>query len=506
MIVKVNGKDKELPDGATLKEALEGEYYVKGTLVSVYMSTEKLTRKSEDFEIVTDRGTIVIRLDDSNDAKIWREISPMMSGLSLKWVTEKVDAFGAFQTNIKSNKSERMCKRYDCFFSLGGNDNQTTYFMIAKEDHKRSYGAGSGRIGHITKGRHMLNVLHEGDYIKKVRPLKSEESLDNIIVTTNMKTKLEDGYKVDTCVAVDLNYNSPKSAEHLLILADKRYINISEATGSYVACSDDQDITMVEESKEVRDKGTVVVRSQGVGLGRVLFYKERRQLSMSHNSVGKVVRGLPIISLAKANDMIGIVVNPPRLLSVGMTQKEAFKFLESRGVKQKRIGDTSDDAIVVEQIPERTIDALKAGEVETFAVKKENIYKVSLNRKKSPASVHYFEKVTGLSHKPIGSLKVFFTFEGMPMITFEGDKSRAHTLYPDDPFKKCKRGDLGLTNQVKDNSAGLIGIRLKDDKIYGPTGEEGYSTNIFGRFEGDLDDFMRNVSEGKVVYVMEGKI
>ena len=143
--------------------------------------------------------------------------------------------------------------------------------------------------------------------------------------------------------------------------------------------------------------------------------------------------------MAKSGDTVSVVMNPSRLLSVGMTQAEAKKFLEARGVKQKRTGNTSDDAVVVEQVPERTIDALKAGEVETFAVPKDKIYRISLNRKKSPLSVHYFEKVTGLSHKPIGMLKVFFTFEGMPMITFEGDKSRAHTLYPDDPFKKCKR-------------------------------------------------------------------
>ena len=159
----------------------------------------------------------------------------------------------------------------------------------------------------------------------------------------------------------------------------------------------------------------MTVRSQGVGLGRILFYKERRQLSQSHNCAGKVVGGYPIISLAKAGDTVSVVMNPPRLLSVGMTQKEAAKFLESRGVKQKRTGDTSDDAIVVEQIPERTLDALKAGEVETFAVQKDKIYRISLNRKKSPLSVHYFEKVTGLSHKPIGMLKVFFTFDEIPL-------------------------------------------------------------------------------------------
>ena len=505
MKVIVNGKEKILQDKAVLKDALEGEHYVKGTLVSIHKSTERLVKESEDFEIVTEKGNIVIHLDSGKDSAVWRSMIPKMSDLSLKWATERIDAFGSFPTDIKPDKTERMYKRYDCFFSLGGMDNQTTYFMIAKEDHKWSYGAGAGRIGRITKGRHILEMFQEGDRVIEVRPMVSEETTDNVIVTTDMKEKLDEGYSVDTHVAVDLDQSSPESAEHLLILASKGYINISDATGSYAACSDDQDITISEEDKKVRDKGIVTVRSQGVGLGRILFYKERRQLSTSHNCAGKVVGGYPIISMAKAGDTVSVIMNPPRLLSVGMTQAEASKFLESRGVKQKRTGDTSDDAIVVEQIPERTLDALKAGEVETFAVQRDKIYRISLNRKKSPLSVHYFEKVTGLSHKPIGMLKVFFTFDEMPMITFEGDKSRAHTLYPDDPFKKCKRGDLGLTNQVRPNS-GLIGIRLVDDKTYGPTGEEGYATNIFGRFEDDLDKFMKEVDDDQIVYITEEKI
>ena len=49
MKVVVNGIEKNLPANATLKEALEGEHYVKGTLVSVHMSTERLVKESEDF-------------------------------------------------------------------------------------------------------------------------------------------------------------------------------------------------------------------------------------------------------------------------------------------------------------------------------------------------------------------------------------------------------------------------------------------------------------------------
>ena len=45
-----------------------------------------------------------------------------------------------------------------------------------------------------------------------------------------------------------------------------------------------------------------------------------------------------------------------------------------------------------------------------------------------------------------------------------------------------------------------------DDKTYGPTGEEGYATNIFGRFEDDLDKFMKEVDEDQVVYITEEKL
>ncbi|MCQ2086326.1 MAG: methanogenesis marker 3 protein, partial [archaeon] len=222
------------------------------------------------------------------------------------------------------------------------------------------------------------------------------------------------------------------------------------------------------------------------------------------NCAGKIIGGHQILMLANSDDEISVVTKPSRLLSIGMTQAEAEKFLKLRNLVQERTGDTSDDAIVVEQIPEITINALKAGKIETFGCSRDKIYGVTLNRKKSPMSVHYFEKVTGLSHKPVGILTVFFSFEGMNMITFNGDNSRASDLYPDDPFKKCRRGDIGLTNRARPQ-AGLIGIRLDDSNEYGPTGEEKYGTNIFGRFVGDLNKMLSETEDRSVIYIKEEK-
>jgi putative methanogenesis marker protein 3 len=505
MKVFVNGIEKELPAGATLKDAVLGEHYVKDTLVSVHLSTDRMVKESEDFEIETTRGSLVIHLDDDSDAELWKKCIPTMKGATLRWTTQVIVAFGSFPTDIAVNRETRMYRRYDCFFALGGFDSNTTYVMVAKDAHRAAYGAGTGRIGRITRGRHIIEMLREGDTVTDIHPVVSEVSTDNVIVTKDMAYKLEDGYRVDTHLHVVINDKAPISAEHLMILASKGYINISDATGSYSACSDDRDVVIPAEPTAVRDFGSVTVRNEGEGIGRVFFYKDRRQMSPAHNDLGHVTIGMAIAARAAAGDMVSIRTEPERLLSVGMTQKEAEAFLTGRGVKQKRTGDVSDDAIVVEQSPENTIEALKEDAVETMGVQKDKIFRISLNRKKSPLSVHYFEKVTGLSHKPIGIMKVHFTFEDMPMITFYGDNTRAHTLYPDDPFKKCKRGDIGVTNQSRPNS-GLIGIRLADSKEYGPTGEEGYGTNIFGTFEDDLDKFMKGLQEESIVYITEEKL
>ena len=99
-------------------------------------------------------------------------------------------------------------------------------------------------------------------------------------------------------------------------------------------------------------------------------------------------------------------------------------------------------------------------------------------------------------------MKVQFTFEGLPMVTFYGDENRGKNLYPQDPFKKVKRGDIGLTNQARPHH-GLIGIRLEDSKEFGPTGEEGYGTNIVGKFDDDLDRLMKDLKEEDTIYITE---
>jgi len=503
MKIVVNGKEREFKAGATLKDVVTGENYVDGSLISVHMSTEKVTSETSDFELETSVGTMTLHLDDTDGARAWKEIMSSTEGSTTRWVTKDIAAFGAFKTDIPSDKEERRYRKYDCFFSLGGADNHTTYMMIAKKEHKRSYSAGVGNIGRITFGRHVLDSIKEGEKLISVRPVISEASSDNFKVTNELGMKLEEGYKVETNVLVKLNTDSPATSEHILTLGSKGYINVSEATGSFVGCRDDMDVIIPDESHGIREAGTVAVRREGAGTGHILFYKERRTSSPYHNDAGMLERGFGIISRASAGDKITITTDPERIISVGMTQKEAASFLASRGIRQKRGGDTSDNAIVVDQVPEMTLAVMGGKEAETIGVPREKVFRISLSEN-VPADTYYFRKVTGLSHKPVGSLKTQFSFPGMPLVTFYGDEERSKTLYPQDPFKKCNKGDIGLTNQSRPHH-GLIGIRLDNSKEYGPTGEEPYGTNIIGKFLDDLKK-LAETEEDEIIYVTEAEL
>ncbi|MBR6038355.1 MAG: methanogenesis marker 3 protein [Candidatus Methanomethylophilaceae archaeon] len=502
MIVTVNGKEKKLKAGSTLKTAVAGEPYVKGGLVSVRLSEKKVVAETRDFEISTDAGTMVMRLDESPLAEKWRSgMMGAMADMNSRWVTHDIVAFGAFPSDLEVDRGTYRYARYECFLALGGFDNNTTYLMLARDSHSGSYGAGRGVIGRITVGRHILDKVREGDRITAVRPLMSETSTEDVVVTDDLSFKLDDGYVVETCVGISLDKESPESAEQLLVLAGKGSIKATESTGSYVACSEDLDVAIPAETVRIRDRGSVAVRCSGIGTGRLYIYKDRRQLSPQHNSAGKAFQGMAIVSKAPAGSSFAVITDPPRALAVGMTQAEGAEFLAKAGIRQIRTGDVSDDAIIAEQSPEHTMAALSKGEAETFGVPRGKVFKIRLSED-DPLSVTYFRKITGLNHKPVGVLKVQFTFEGLPMVTFYGDDMKGKNLYPQEPFKKVKRGDIGLTNQARPHH-GLIGIRLQDSKEYGPTGEEPYGTNIIGRFADDLDRLMDGLKDDDYVYITE---
>ncbi|MGD0056649.1 MAG: methanogenesis marker 3 protein [Methanomassiliicoccales archaeon] len=505
MIIKVNGETIEAKEGSSLRDVLRGRPYRKGYLVAVIRSAELVQKETSEFEISTTKGSMVLRLNDSYFAGVFRKVIGHIAGKGVRWRTSKVLAVGAFPTDIEVVRGVHHYGRYDCFFTIGGFDNRTTYVMIGKMDHDGEYGAEGGVFGKITIGRHVLRDLDEGDKILGVKPVVLEMSAKDAFVTENLKMKIDNGMAIESYVGVKLNQNSPVNCEHFLVVTEGGTLPVTDRTETYVACSENMDVSLVPETISVRDEDMVTVRHEGGGMGRIYLYKVRRQVAPTHSNIGIVTAGKELLRLVPEGKSVTLVPNPARVMSIGMTQSAAQRFLEARGLVQVRKGEAGDDAIVVEQEPELTVEALATKEVETFGVRPERLNDWTLDDGRAPRTAHYIRKMTGLDHKPIGTMKVHFTYPDMPLVTFEGNPKEALDLVPEGQFgKESKRGDLAVTNMSRPNR-GLIGLRLQTSDEFGPTGEERYGTNIAGQVVSDVDRLTKDLKDGDVVYVREVK-
>ena len=497
----VNGKEKELPDGATVAQAIEGEPYVPGSSVALIRPMDAQRRLTNEYMVKTPRGCFIIELNNSKYAEAWKRLYHDVVGKNLRWQTSRLHAFGAFPTELEKSRGTSSYKRYDCFFALGGYDVNTTYFMIARVDMSDDLGLQDAVFGRVTRGRHILDLLDEGDVIEHIEPVVLRMTSQDAFSTTDLNLPVEDGMLIETFVGVKLDDRSPLCCEHFLVVTSEGSLPIDEKGYSYTASEANMDTSLGQEYTNVRHPDTVTVRHKGYQTGKIYFYNQVRQLNRSHNIVGQVTNGHNLVHLVPLKGRVLVQPDPVRIMTIGKTQADAQRFLESMGKVQKRTGDTTDDAIIVEQEPELTIYAHKEKEIETLGVPKDKVFPITMDPEKSPWTVRYFRKVTGMDHKPIGTMKVHFTFEGMPMITFEGDPKLAADLYPEKTFEgRSVRGDIGITNMSRPQR-GLMGIRLEESEEFGPTGEENQGTSILGRFIGDLDAMMSGISEGDIVYV-----
>ena len=503
MLLKVNGRDKQVGPEARLSDAIVDEPYVPGATIAITRSTSSIHKETSEFEVVMSQGSIVIRLNDSRFADLWRQKIPEIIGSSIRWQSTKVLAIGSFPTELEVVRERYRYSRYDCLFTLGGFDNRSTYVMIAKIDHEGGYGTKDGRFGRVTRGRHLLRSIQEGERIVEIRPVMLELSERDAFSTTDLDLRLEDGMAVDTYAHVALDRQSPISSEHLLVLTEGKTLEITDRTSTYSANSKRMDVSLVPENVTVREEGDVTVRSEGSFNGRVYFYRKRRQLSPAHNRTGKLTLGHELLRLAPQGSFITVLTTPSRIMSIGLTQKKAGEFLGSRGLRQKRTGLADDDAIVAEQEPELTMEIREGEEVETFGIKAEKVTVWELDDVNASRTSHYMRKMTGLDHKPIGTLKVFFAHPDMPMITFVGNVKEASILMPENPFgDKSPRGQAAVTNMSRPNR-GTIGIRLEGNTEFGPTGEERYGSNVFGRVVSDLELILKDVHDGDIIYLRE---
>jgi putative methanogenesis marker protein 3 len=210
---------------------------------------------------------------------------------------------------------------------------------------------------------------------------------------------------------------------------------------------------------------------------------------------------MDMIKLAGPGQMITVNVLPKRIMLMGSSLKEALAQMQEREIETEVEGYKGDDAVVVKQEPAETMSILKQKKVRITSMPSSRLISIQLYDDLAPKTLDYFRHVTGLKERPVGPLPVYFVYENTLLFKPEIEAINIKELLPENkPSGSVPAGSIAVSNQVS-KKIGLVGIKLAEDKRYGPSGEKFEATNVIGRV---LEpDKLKDVSEGETIYIKE---
>jgi putative methanogenesis marker protein 3 len=450
------------------------------------------------YVIETTKGNLTMEAYDNRFHQYFVSHIDQFSNLKAVWTDKQSVNFGTLSLPFEITRKQFTYNRYEVLFGFSGFERSQGVLTLAKVGFIGRNGIEKSAFGRIVKGRHILEALEPNDTITEIRVKRERSEMYDYTIVTGPDIELQEGDNVITKLRVEMHDQCPVGSEHFLFLTNDGYFTIKERLVTY--CKDDslQGVDIPAEHVAPRERGTLSVRSTGKQKGCVYLYFKDTIEDDAHSVVGTVMGGIELAEQAREGQQVRVETTTPRLNTLGLTQTEAGRMLESQGLTQQRTGETSDDAIVIEQDPELTVEARGTQSVETKGIDPSYVFNVHLYEDDAPETVAYFKTVTGLKTRSLGRLEVFFAHEDLDMILFSGNTNLAGSLHPEHmPHDQVRRGQIGITNMAS-RQRGVIGIRFDDNGNYGPTGEDFEHTNIVGEI--DEVERLRSLSEGDNVY------
>ncbi len=511
MLVKVNGVEITLPDGSTIKDAINASNapYRDGCVLGVIKGKEEVERHVNKYNFKTTRGSIIIELlPDLSPVllKTWKKKFREFENLRIRWTTSNEVALGPITTDLTPTHEEHDYQTWDVILSLSGFTAEATHIIFSKEQHKSVYGTpeeNKGVFARVVGGKKTIMELTDDDVVKSIKPVVERKSIIKSAAITKLETEIFDGNELFTYVLIEPSKKSPSSVEHLYALSEKGELTVDYESDSFVGFYGLQGLEKEPETIDQRRRGTVTLRNKGNGIGRIYVYRENRVSTPSHTVIGNVTQGLQLMDIAGKGDKITVQIIPKRIMTLSMTQKEAEEILKSHGIDQIREGSEDDDAVVVTQDPKYTMEIIDQKQVKTMGVPDSKIVYIEINDN-APRSAWYFQKITGLLDSPVGSLDVLFAFPGMKVMMFKGNPLESKNLIPENiPIGNVKAGEIGVTNMSR-RQIGVVGVRFENNDEFGPTGEPFQGTNIVGKVVEGIEN-LEKFKEGDKVYVARRK-
>ena len=505
MRVFVDGREVELTAGACLADALQevGSQPKEGAIVGIVKGRGEKSRITNSYWLNTTKGKMRIELLENELQKIWHEAVDKIVGSEVRWASADGVAFGPFPSKISFGRVAHEYNRWEVVLAAGGFDAENTQLIFIQRRHSAAYGTpeDGGVFAHIVGGKNTLDRLKTGDRIEGIEPIVEWQDLTENMSTLDLTLPMEEGMEIYTSIQAELVEDSPLGAEFFLALTRDGTFKVDSVSSSYVS----SDLLLTEhiayEHREPRLEGVVTVRTVGRGLGRIFIYKQDRTSNPGHSVVARITKGMDMIKLAKPGQMITVDVSPERIMLLGMSLEDARQKMDERGIETEFEGYEGEDAVVVKQDPGATMQILKGKKVRLSSIPSNRLISLQLYYDQAPKSLDYFRHVTGLKEKPVGPLPVYFTYESTLLFKPEVEAVSYKDLLPENkPTGPVPAGSIGISNQVS-KKIGLVGIRLEEDRRYGPSGEKFEATNIIGRV---LEpEKLKNVKEGETIYIRE---
>jgi len=499
--ITLDGKQVAVPTGATIADVLEqhGINYIEGTKVGLLKSTSTEELRTDRFVLHTTKGEVELRARVPVGSTLMR-----FEGCAVRWNDGKSLVFGYSPVDIEPSKGERRYEAGEVFFATSGFDAKKGMLAFSLKRHSAAYGGPEEDVfGKVIRGAHVLPKLEEGDVLLSIKPVLEVRRAKDFLLTEELSQEVPEGAMLLTGVNISLLKEAPVGAEHVLAALEGHVLTVDVCTNSFVSYDRLQGEACPFEHLAARRRGTVSVRTEGFGIGRIYISKEDRASSWMHSVVGEVKSGMELLDFASQGDAFTIRFEPERLSVYGRTFVEAEQLAGERGVVLERDGYSEDDGIIVDQNPHTTIEIVESGKVRALGVSPSKVLDVHLYRQEAPKSMRYLSRALGMAYRPIGEMNVVFTYGDT--ILMRPESAPDLELMPEHtPTDVVEAGEIGLTNQSAKRK-GIFGIKLVDDTKYGPTGEKFHATNIVARVSKEQLPKLHGLRQGDVLYIREEK-
>ena len=117
MQVKINGEKIDLPEGSTIKDAIETSEapYYKGCVLGLVKGTEEVEQYVNKYSIKITKGSIIIELLPEAPEEIkdtWKKRYREFENLRIRWTTSNDVAIGPIKTELEPSHVEHQYQRY----------------------------------------------------------------------------------------------------------------------------------------------------------------------------------------------------------------------------------------------------------------------------------------------------------------------------------------------------------------------------------------------------------